>query len=55
MKTLKIEKWGNNIFIFFPPSSPYVAQEKLEKQVIKKVWPKHYPHSVGKLPPPYDC
>jgi hypothetical protein len=28
------------IFIFFPPSSPYVAQEKLEKQVIKKVWPK---------------
>jgi hypothetical protein len=34
------EKWGNKVlFLFFPALSPNVAQEKLEKQVTKKVWP----------------
>jgi lauroyl/myristoyl acyltransferase len=38
MKTLLRSGEISFILIFFPPS-PYVAQEKLEKQVIKMVWP----------------
>jgi hypothetical protein len=39
MKTLLRSGEIKFYFYFFPPSSPYVAQEKLKKQVIKKVWP----------------
>jgi hypothetical protein len=31
---------GNKVLFLFFSFPPYVAQEKLEKQVIKKVWPK---------------